>query len=154
MYSFHFISAGSLVVRIVFLPFEESSYATFARLAGSFLYTWTLSWVLFYLKLLAWLNFALTLLIWAIISGEGSIYFFPTKHLFNINKNYWDTILLSYIFDLYLPIWHLSTGESPRNISNIEDSLLGALKLIMLIGTFLTLLCLHSSFNLFTSYLV
>ncbi|CAD6218051.1 unnamed protein product [Miscanthus lutarioriparius] len=49
---------GSLVVRIVFLPFEESSYATFARLAG----------------------------------------------------------------------------ESPRNISNIEDSLLGALKLIMLIG--------------------
>ncbi|ONM23672.1 lipid transporters [Zea mays] len=50
---------GSLVVRIVFLPFEESSYATFARLAG----------------------------------------------------------------------------ESPRNISNIEDSLLGALKLIMLIGT-------------------
>jgi hypothetical protein len=44
-----------------------------------------------------------------------------------------------------------STGESPRNISNIEDSLLGALKLIMLIGTFfLTLLCLYSSINLLT----
>lgn len=28
------------------------------------------------------------------------------------------------------------TGESPQNISNIEDSLLGALKLIMLIGTY------------------
>ncbi|KAL6639275.1 hypothetical protein ACP70R_023005 [Stipagrostis hirtigluma subsp. patula] len=49
---------GSLVVRIVFLPFEESSYATFARLAG----------------------------------------------------------------------------ESPQNISSLEGSLLGALKLIMLIG--------------------
>ncbi|KAL6639316.1 hypothetical protein ACP70R_023046 [Stipagrostis hirtigluma subsp. patula] len=49
---------GSLVVRIVFLPFEESSYATFARLAG----------------------------------------------------------------------------EIPRNISSLEGSLLGALKLIMLIG--------------------
>ncbi|XP_066375088.1 uncharacterized protein [Miscanthus floridulus] len=35
MYSFHFLSAGTLVVRIVFLPFEESPYATFARLAGS-----------------------------------------------------------------------------------------------------------------------
>ncbi|KAL6896734.1 hypothetical protein ACP4OV_007306 [Aristida adscensionis] len=49
---------GSLVVRIVFLPFEESSYATFARLAG----------------------------------------------------------------------------ESPKNMSSLEGSLLGALKLIMLIG--------------------
>ena len=39
MYSFHFLSAGTLVVRIVFLPFEESPYATFARLAGSLLYT-------------------------------------------------------------------------------------------------------------------
>ncbi|RLM86852.1 hypothetical protein C2845_PM04G24770 [Panicum miliaceum] len=51
--------SGSLVVRIVFLPFEESSYTTFARLAG----------------------------------------------------------------------------ETPQNISNLEGSLLGALKLIMLIGT-------------------
>ncbi|XP_062190574.1 uncharacterized protein LOC133893544 isoform X3 [Phragmites australis] len=50
---------GILVVRIVFLPFEESSYATFARLAG----------------------------------------------------------------------------ETPQNISSLEGSLLGALKLIMLIGT-------------------
>lgn len=49
---------GSLVVRIVFLPFEESSYNTFARLAG----------------------------------------------------------------------------ETPRNVSNLEGSLLGALKLVMLIG--------------------
>uniref|UniRef100_A0A0D9WYW6 Protein RFT1 homolog n=1 Tax=Leersia perrieri TaxID=77586 RepID=A0A0D9WYW6_9ORYZ len=51
---------GSLVVRIVFLPFEESSYATFAQLAS---------------------------------------------------------------------------GQNPQNISNLEGSLLGALKLIMLIGT-------------------
>uniref|UniRef100_A0A0D3GR23 Protein RFT1 homolog n=1 Tax=Oryza barthii TaxID=65489 RepID=A0A0D3GR23_9ORYZ len=50
---------GSLVVRIVFLPFEESSYATFAQLAS---------------------------------------------------------------------------GQNPQNISNLEGSLLGALKLIMLIG--------------------
>ncbi|CAL5072696.1 unnamed protein product [Urochloa decumbens] len=52
------LQEGSLVVRIVFLPFEESSYTTFARLAG----------------------------------------------------------------------------ETPQNISNLEGSLLGALKLIMLIG--------------------
>ncbi|KAL5198277.1 hypothetical protein ABZP36_001789 [Zizania latifolia] len=50
---------GSLVVRIVFLPFEESSYATFAQLAS---------------------------------------------------------------------------GQNPQNISNLQGSLLGALKLIMLIG--------------------
>lgn len=103
-----------------------------------------------------WLDWTLHSHYWyGLLYLEKDLYnFFPTKHLFNINKNYWDTILFTYIFDLYLPIWHLSTGESPRNISNIEDSLLGALKLIMLIGTFLTLLCLHSSFNLFTSYLV
>ena len=37
--------SGSLVVRLVFLPFEESSYATFARSASgsiSLLFTWCL----------------------------------------------------------------------------------------------------------------
>jgi hypothetical protein len=60
---------------------------------------------------------------------------FPTKHLDDINKIYWEpTVFIS--FALYLPARPLSTGETPLNISNLEGSLLGALKLIMLIGTY------------------
>lgn len=48
----------------------------------------------------------------------------------------WSAVICHVAFALYLPVWPLSTGETPQNISNLEGSLLGALKLIMLIGAY------------------
>lgn len=104
-----FVFPGSLVVRLIFLPFEESSYATFAKLAsGLFPYSPLVNWTVNCSGPEACSSFNFILWVWFLIIYSWSM------TLLSISSSKFQFVSNPEIWSEFFP-WNFNLAKSNDN---------------------------------------